>query len=334
MSNYSFIMRFNNYQYRVSVGSSDGDVSARIVLLNRDYGLGNCFQFFTERNVFPGKTVLASTTDPSLSAPFYLVGLSDFTIQQSSQGGFRIDSQIDYYTTGVNSEEIDSEVVKTMDFGNYGSVCNFTDPWSGDFDVRQDERPKRKSKKNKNASGRCPSFQALARNFSGGLDSFEDQIPLTNEDAARFGTYYGFTADQPYYPYHGTRSWIEVEMIVVQVFAEDDLWAVIVGAGEDYKIFLAQRTGLVDSQISAQHLKHKETRSKTLFKQAQKSSGVFVSENGNVKKDSKIVPSSFQNDFKREKPRSWKKGTKNKSVNRKRARKLRKAAKKARVSVP
>jgi hypothetical protein len=335
MNNFSFIMSFNNYNYRVSVGSTDLSVrTADILLLNREYGLGNCRQFFVQYEESSGKMVLFNdVTTPG--DPFNLVGLSDFTIQQTSQGGFRIDSKIDYYSTGKNFDDLDSQVVNTMDYSNYGSLCNFTDPWNGDYESLSDirGRPKRKNKKNKNASGRCPSFLALARNYSGGLinlDTFVDNLQW----AAQLGTYYGFEAEQPYYRYDGEKNHIFVEILAVQVYAEDDIWAVVVMSSDDVKIFLAQRTGLVDSQLSAQHLKHKETRNKMLHKQAQQSSGFFIAQNENAKKAAKIVPSSFQNDFKSEKPRSYKKGTKNKSVNKKRSRRMRKAAKKARVQTP
>jgi hypothetical protein len=313
LTNKVFTMSANGFDFHVEI--DDAQTAVFTTLLNRENGLSNCAKSYgfsnnagTQENPNMIRINNACTDD------FCHAGISDFTISQTSQGGFFVSASI-YTTQPLKGNALSSAVLNTHPYGNIGIACALEGADEGGIlndGVVEDDvkipsvkpmRPKRKHYLSPQRNERCPSFAAWAYEFG-----------YQAKDA-----FYAFSGKVPKYNVDGKRVHAYYQMMITQHESDADLWyaSLRMKDGEYWRIddqnevgteltFLVKRTDLVDSSLAVQSLKHKETRNNKKFKQAQRSAAK--------------LPEDFASNPKDDKPRSFKKRTKTKETNSKKRR--------------
>lgn len=249
-------------------------------------------------------------------------------ITQSTQGGFKIAGSVTL-SGGASSDEAnnkfsESAQVTIYDFSSYGSFCaiDIYDTATRLENTGVDENdyiptaPKKVNKRqNRNWSKRkdCPSFYAGAMELGG-------------EPAASDGTFksnfWGFSGRARYYDDRG-RLQHKRFSLMVQLFDynyENYLVTFVDEATQLRYVAVYHRTALSSTDLTLGKMKQYEINGKDSFKRghdAGSDSAAAVNSNG---------AKSMQPNFKADKVRSWKKGSKNKHTNRRRRRRQRKAS--------
>lgn len=278
--------------------------------------------------------------------PGSFMGIENFAIKQTKSGGFKItttiymvesdvpdgfvgsynDKKVAVQTTTFETTSTGSSCAKNyVDVSDGTTVGPFTTVASGPGGVG---KPNKKNGQNPTRNGVCDSFSAFFLEYA-------------SDNLAGYTTQLAFSGEFKVYDKHGRKTKKTFQIGVISQSATEDTWRVAlvdydaVDPTEAYPTgaitteYLATRVATGTSDLSYLYLKHNELAKggNKAFKQAQKSAGYQVGLNGqNSVKDNRIIASSFEDDFKKDKPRSWKKNTKNKKTNRRRRRRNKKAA--------